>query len=459
MATGITISGGQGADTINFAFTVTGTNTTAYTQTFANAVNAILGTGVTTPLPPGTPASALPPPDGGQTPVYVLTPPADGSDSYTVGAGAYAVDSLGSAVSVQLTGNDSILVAAINAAATVTGLGASNEVIFVTGDNEFLGASDSGGDTIVAGSGQDTIYTSLIGSTSVFSGTGEGTFYLQDTSTAGGYNDTAYLQDGTNTVFANGYSDLVYATTEGQTINGDASSLGTGSLLGIVITPNSDGTMNGNDLVNGSNTGTVAVFDFSSNNTIIGGSGALEFIGGTSVGASLSIGTGITYAFGADGDSISMTTQTGDTSGYGYFVAGAGNETLNGAAATSNLYLFGGSDTAGGDSLVGGGGLNLLTAGAGSETLQGGSGTNLFNIDQTGSAGANILLTDFASDGSVTGTLILDGFTTADVNSLYSDTSTDSAGNLVATIGNSTTITFTGISSGSALQGHIVTFN
>jgi len=67
MATGITISGGQGADTINFAFTVTDTNTTAYTQSFANAVNAILQAqgGVTTPLPPGTPASSLPPPDGG----------------------------------------------------------------------------------------------------------------------------------------------------------------------------------------------------------------------------------------------------------------------------------------------------------------------------------------------------------------------------------------------------------
>jgi hypothetical protein len=474
MATAITIMGGTGQDTINFAFTVTGTNTTAYTQAFANAVNAIIQApgGVTTPLDPTAPLTgALPPPSGGAVPVYVLdAPTVGGSNSYAVGANAYAVDSLSAAVSVTLAGADSILVGGINAAATVTGAASNNEVIFVTGTNEFLGTADSGGDTIVAGSGRDTIFTSYIGNSYVYSGTGEASITLQDTAAAytetspGTFvlnptNDFVYLQDGSNTVNAFGANDVVFATSQGQTIYGNETvdTAPGGSFLGVVLLPNSDGTVNGNDIVNGSATGTVAVFDFSSNNSITGGSGSLDFIGGSNISASLSIGAGNTYAFGAAGDSVSMTTLAGDTPGYGYFVAGAGNETLNGAGATSNLYLFGGTDTAGGDSFSGGSALNLFTAGAGSDTFQGGSGTNVFNIDHDGSANANILLTDFATDGTVTGNLVLDGFTTADVNALYNDTTTV-GGNLVATIGDSTTITFTGITSGSALEGHVYTF-
>jgi hypothetical protein len=468
MATAITISGGSGQDTINFAFTVTGTNTTAFTQSFASAVNGILVSGVTTPLAPDAPLGSSTLPSGGQIPVYVLEAPTGGSSSYTVTPSAYAVDSLSAAVSVSLTGSDSILVAAINAAATVTGTGSNNEAIFVTGNNEFIGTADSGGDTVVAGSGQDTIYTSLIGDTSVYSGTGEASIYLQDTSAAftttdgtttlNPTNDFVYLQDGQNTVYANGTNDVIFASAAGQTIYGADTS--NGGFLGVVLLPTSDGSANGNDIVNASYSGTVAVFDSSSNNSIFGGVGVLEFIGGASVTASLSMGTGNTYAFGADGDSISMSTQAGDT-GLGYFVAGAGNETLNGAAATSTLYLFAGATSSGGaspsDSLVGGAGANLLAAGAGSDTLDGGTGSNYFLVDSSASAGASILLKDFATDGQVTGTVYLSGFSSADVNSLYTDTVT-SGGNLVATIGNSTTITFTGITSGSALQGHIVTF-
>ncbi len=477
MATGITIMGGTGQDTINFAFTVTGTHTTSYAETFAATVNALLSNAPTTPLAGDSTAGS----SFDQT-VYVLTPPSDSdpSTSYTLMAGAYAVDSLSSAVSISLAGSDSVLVGGVNNEASLTASNTgSNQVIFITGQNEFDGTNDSGGDTVVAGSGQDSIYTSFIGGSTVYSGTGEALITLQDTTAAftgtmtstGGTaytlnptNDFVYLQDGSNTVDAYGSNDVVFATTEGQTIYGNAVADSTpgGTFLDIVITPNSDGSANGNDVVQAAYTGTTDVFDSSSNNSVYGGAGSLYFIGGDSVSASLTIGAGVLYSYGADGDSITLSTQAGDTTGYAYFVAGAGNETLNGAAATSTLYLFGASTSAGGatpnDSIVGGAGANLLAAGAGSDTLQGGSGQNYFEVDSVAAAGANILLTDFVQNGQITGTLILDQFSAADANSIYSDTTTDSSGNLVATIGDSTTITFTGISSGSQLQGHIITF-
>jgi hypothetical protein len=463
-ATAITISGGSGSDTINFSFLVTGTATTLYAQNFANTVNNLLSTvsgGPTTPLDPGTS------PTGASGSVYVLdASTVSGLDSYTVGASSYAVDSLNAGAAISLDGSDSILVGGVNAEATVTGAGTGNQVIFVDGQNEYLGTSDSGGDTVVSGSGQDTIYTSAAGSSTVYTGTGQASIYLQDTSSLytdstdsafAAFNDFVYLEDGQNTVYANGTHDAIFASAPDQTIYGNSASDTVGaSFTGVVLLPNSDGSV-----VNGLNSDTVAVFDFTSNNTINGGTGALYYIGGTSVTAAVNIGIGNTYIYGADGDNITLGTQTGDTTGLGYFVAGTGNETLNGAAATSTLYLFGGSissdSVAPTDSLVGGAGANLFVAGAGSETLQGGSGSNFFEISDSGSANANLLLTDFATNGTPD-QLYLVGFSSSDLSNLYADTVT-SGGNLVATIGNSTTITFTGITSGSQLQGHIITFS
>jgi hypothetical protein len=54
--------------------------------------------------------------------------------------------------------------------------------------------------------------------------------------------------------------------------------------------------------------------------------------------------------------------------------------------------------------------------------------------------------------------LLLDnGFTSADVQTIEQSTN-NVGGNLVVTISDSTTLTFTGITSGSQLTGHIITF-
>jgi hypothetical protein len=392
-----------------------------------------------------------------------------GIPSYNLATSGFALDTISGAISLGLdsVGSDTVLVAAINAEALITaGLGGDNEIVFVTGQNVYDGTLDGGGDTVVAGSGQDTIYTSLAGSTSVFSGTGSAKIVLQDTTYSAAspsINDLVYLQDGINTVYASGTFDAVISTTESQTIYGYTSDSGTilaNSTLVAVLQPNSDGSPSGDDLVVGAGSSTVYAYDFGSGNTVEGGAGKLVFVGGANVTASVESGTGTAYLFGASGDSITMSSATGDT-GTGIFVAADGNESLNGAGFTNLLYLFGGSDSAGGstvnDTLIGGSGASLLTAGEGNETLQGGTGTNYFQIGEGTSTGANILLTDFTANG-VASTLILDGFTQADVQSIYNDTVT-SGGNLVVTIGSSTTITFTGITSGSQLQGHIVSFS
>jgi hypothetical protein len=457
MASSVTIHGGQGSDTISFAFTVTGTNTAAYASAFATNVNNILTTGTLTALSPTNTTSSIHLSAAQSNQVYVLVPPTDGTGpipSYDLGASAYALDTISGAASIALAGADTVLVAAINAEATVTGAGANNQVIFVDGNNVFDGSADTGGDTIVAGSGFDTIETSAAGSTTVNSGTGDATIYLNDT-TGGGINDFVWIDDGMNTVYANGAGDAVVATTEGQTIDGDSVA---GGYLAAVLLPNSDGTAAGNDTIN-ANAGTVSVYDYSNDNTVVGGSGLLFLTAGDStagVSATLDVGNGSAYIFGAAGDNITLGTVAGDT-GYGYFYAGVGNETLNGAASTTNVYAFGGSDTAGSDSFVGGSGVNLLTAGAGADTLQGGTGTNYFQISDAGSGNANILLADFGANGTTASTLILDGFSQTDLANLYASNN-DVNGSLVVTIGNSTTVTFSGITSGSQLQGHVVTF-
>jgi Ca2+-binding RTX toxin-like protein len=301
-----------------------------------------------------------------------------------------------------------------------------------------------------------------MGSSSVYSGTGEAKIVLQDTtfaSAGGGINDLVYLQDGINTVFASGAWDAVIATQENQTIYGYTSDSGTvlaGSILVAVLQPNSDGTASGNDLVNGAGTDSVFVFDNSGGNTIDGGAGNLNFLGGSNVSDSIALGTGNAYVFGSAGDNLTFTSET-TTGGNGILVAGDGSETLNGAAASNTLYITGDSTaTSANDLFVGGTGTNYLTAGTGNETLQGGTGTNYFQINDSASGAANITLSDFSTNGS--STLFLDGgYTQADLQAIYNSTN-DVDGNLVVTIGGSTSVTFTGITAGTQLQGHVVLF-
>lgn len=459
MATSVTIHGGQGSDTISFAFTVTGTNTTHYATLFANNVNGLLasptvmgGGDSITPITSGGTGSVT----GGMTPVYVLEAPTLGggaSPTYTIATAGYALDTISGGATINLTGAgfDTVLVAAINAQATINGAGSDNQITFVTGENEYVGTADGTGDTLVGGSGYDTILTSQSGKTTVNSGTGSLTAYLQDTVTGAGINDTVWLDDGAGTIYANGVDDAVIATVGSQTIYGDAS-VTSGSYLGVELTSQAGAPTVGNDTVSALTTDTVAVYDYTSANTINGGSGILYFLGGDSITATVHAGTGNAYLFGAAGDSITLGAlgdSVANPNGSVYFVSG-GNETLNGGSEAGTLYAFAG--TGGNDSLSGGLGLNVLVANAGLETLTGGTGTNYFVLDDTNSAGANLVLNDFSTDGR-SDLVLSGGFTQADVAAI--EDATGNGGNLQVTLSDGAQLTFTGITSGSQLTGHI----
>ena len=451
MATAVTIHGGGGADTISFAFTVTGTNTTHYATLFASEVNAILTTDSIVPVSAGGTGSVT---GGTNSPVYVLEAPTVGSGaspSYTIATAGYALDTISGGATINLvSGFDTVLVAAINAQATINGAGSDNQITFVTGENEYVGTNDGTGDTLVGGSGYDTIYTSESGKTTVNSGTGSLTAYLQDTVVGAGVNDYVWLDDGAGTIYANGTNDAVIATVGSQTIYGD-SVQAANTILRVELTNQGGSTSTvGNDTVSALLSDTVAVFDYTSANTINGGTGTLYFIAGDSITATVHGGSGPAYLFGGSGDVITLgALSDSGTGGDLYYVSG-GNETLNGGAETGTLYAFAGGT---GDSITGGLGLNVLTASTGSETLVGGAGTNYFNISDSVSSGANLVLSDFTTNG--TSDLVLsDGFTQADVAAIENSTNVVD-GSLVVSLHDGTQLTFTGITSGTQLTGHI----
>jgi Ca2+-binding RTX toxin-like protein len=461
MGTAITINGGQGSDTINFAFTVTGTNTTRYANTFSTFVNNLLADG--DPLIPTSPPLGASVPGGvPAVPLYMLTPStvSGGTNAYVIDTAGYIIDSIGGAVTVGATGNDTILVAAINAATTfneATGAN-SDKVIFVDGNNTFngdttTGGADSVGDTIVAGSGFDTIRTGA-GFATVNSGTGDATIYLNDTAVGGVVSDHVWLDDGHSVVYANGSNDAVIATTAGQTIDGSMNTAAT-SFLTVVLQPNTDLTTNGNDLVTAGAGGTE-VFNENSNNTINGGSGALFVINGSDVSTTVNGGGGATNVFGAAGDTITFGNVSGITTGLTALIAGSGDETLNGAAATSNLAFYGSADSTGSALMVGGAGNDTLQAGVGNETLTGGAGDNLFVFNAAADAGGTLTISDFGA--SANNILAFTGYNPADILNAINSGTEDQSGNFVVTLSDNTQITFTGVTSASQLDGHIVNF-
>jgi len=456
MATAVTIKGGSGVDTINYSFVVTGTNTTRYTLQFADTVNSLLAGGDPLTLVHSSGADAMLNDRGAQPHIYDLIPSTvNGAPNvFNIFGPGYVVDSVNGGALLNLAGSDTVLVAGQNSETTVNsanaGVDGNNDlVVFVSGNNEYLGDSTAGagnGDTIVAGSGFDTISTGG-GSATVNSGTGDATIYLNDTISGSTINQYVWLDDGHSVVYANGQNDAVIATVGGQTITGGSS---TTSELSVVLSGSSAG-----DLVSGGAGGT-AVYDFSAGgNTIDGGTGGMFFVAGGNIADTINGGGGAVVVFGAAGDSITFGNSAGVTTGLTQLIAGAGTESLGGASAVSSLDLIGSSDTAANDTLTGGFGNDTLQAGVGNETLTGGAGTNLFVLNTAVDAGGNITIADFAA--SATNEIAFGGYSPSDVASALAD-GTEANGNFTITLSDNTTVTFVGVTGASELTGHIFTF-
>jgi hypothetical protein len=443
-------------DTINYSFVVTGTNTTRYTLQFADTVNSLLAHGTPLTLVQSSGADLLLNDQGASAHIYDLIPNTvnGGSNVWNIFGPGYVIDSVSGAGDLNLAGSDTVLVAGQNSETTVTsanaGINGNNDlIIFVSGSNEYIGDTTSGagfGDTIEAGSGSDTISTGG-GSATVNSGTGDATIYLNDTTAGSSINQYVWLDDGHSVVYANGANDAVIATAAGQTIDGGLAN--TGSELTVVLLDGSSG-----DLINGG-AGSGIVFDYSAGgNTIDGGAGGMFFVGGQNISDTINGGSGAMAIFGNTGDDLTFGNQPG-ASGATELVAGSGSETLDGAGATSNLALFGSTDTAANDVLTGGYGNDTLQAGVGNETLTGGAGSNLFVFNAAADAGGNITVADFGASG--TNELAFGGYTPAEVQAALA-AGTEANGNFTITLSDNTTITFTGVTGASELSGHIFTF-
>jgi hypothetical protein len=429
------------------AFTVTGTNTLLYAQTFANALNNALSgktlgyRNLSTPTDntvDGQTPSATPTVTeqeisiSGATGSYTLLPdtPPGGVYTFVDASGPITVTGSG-------TGDD-LLVAAINAATTYNDVGGNNLITFVDGNNTYLGDPSVGGtDTIVAGSGFDSIYTGG-GQASVYSGTGDALIDLRDTAAAGAtgdptsvnpadYNQFVYLADGSNTVYMNGVADVVIASALPNSITGQGQLIfgGAGTDLVALVPPAGTASAAGDDTVV-SGSGTTSVYDGSNNNIMWDGTGSLTVAFADSVEGSVVAGAGTTVVYGSAGDTIDYFSTA--TSGSAIFVAGSGaNESVDASGSAGSL---------------------TMVLGTGNETLIGGSGPTNFNANfdtATGLTGS-ITINDFG--GSDVFNFV--GYSASQAGSIATNGTQTSSGYQI-TLSDGTKVTFAGLTT---LNGH-----
>ncbi len=382
----------------SITFDVAGTANLALFETYAARIDSATNFTTLPPLP------AAHTPTRGLT-VYQIQNSQAGSRFAMNPNGGYLEDLASGPSTVFGSGaGDSVIVADPNAGATLFEPSGNNLILFAEGNNRYVGGS--GNNSIVGGSGSDAIYTGT-GNATINAGTGQDTIWLNDTASgSSAANDLAYLDQGHALVLADGMFDGVVANAPGQTIVG-GSGLGTAaSTLSIVLNAGNGltATSQTNDIV-GTGAANAALFDFTSGNTIYGGTGSLYFVPGPSITAALVGALGSNILFGSAGDSIDFYAQSSQSSA-AILVAGSGNETLNAGASAGdvNIWAYAGDSTnpMTDQSIAGGAGNDIFFTGSGNETLAGGGGSNLFYIqnDTAYTGPTHILLQDFGSSST-----------------------------------------------------------
>ena len=429
-----------------FGFTVTGTHTLAFAENFATAIDTAINQATLAYINLSNPSYDIPEYKSSARPTmteqeisstgsYSLAPDSVSGPLYTF------VSANGPDTVTGSGGGDTLLVAGINSATDYLDEGGNNRIVFVDGNNVYNGDRETGTDTIIAGSGFDTVTTGF-GKALVASGTGRGTFTLRDTLAAAvtadpklnsvsDYNQTIYLDDGQNTVFASGIADLVISSAPGQTIVGGSA----GDTDLVVVVPTSPGPTiasgtstvgpipNGDDTIVASGAH-FSVYDGTDNNAIFGGSGVLNAVFAAGVEGSVVGGTGSNVVWGDAGDTINYYSMA--TASRGIIVMGTGSETVDasGAFAPTTIVL-----------------------GTGNETLTGAANTT-YNANYTpvSGSGDNITIHDFgASD-----TFNFVNYTEDQYDAALRSGTLTAEGYRV-TLSDNTTVTFVGLNS---LAGH-----
>jgi Ca2+-binding RTX toxin-like protein len=144
-------------------------------------------------------------------------------------------------------------------------------------------------------------------------------------------------------------------------------------------------------------------------------------------------------------------TYVNTTAGGLFYAGGSGNETIDASLSKGANTIYGGLDPAGHELLIGGVGTNYLNAGEGSDTLLGGGGVNdFFFISSFGGPTSNHVIGNF----SALDTVILLNYGSGAASAALA-TATAAGGSTTITLSDSTRITFTGVTSAAALNGHI----
>ncbi len=380
---------------------------------------------------------------GGSQPVVVNYD----SQSYA----ALASSLIGSLPSTTISTSGPFVIPADGSSVTVFGSTAGAGLGDVTGtDNNSLMNQ-----VILAGNGTNLNLTAPTGGGSIIAGNGQNVFNLNGTTAQGSWD--VFLGPGGNVVngdggAGNGFvvmggADSVTAGTGNEVVFGAALAGGQVSTASPTIPASAGAVLT---YAGGAGAGTVTggtglLFGYGgSGNTTYditqapsGGTQTAAVTAGTQVAAVLVGGTGTTTVnsttglvqyYGTDGSSLSFSGNTDNN----LFVAGSGNETLNGAGATGSNVMYAGT---GSDQLLGGAGNDILVAGDGSSTLAGGTGSNIFAfIDQAGGSTSMDTINDFTSSDTLE---LIGGVTVAS-----QDLST---GDLVVTLSDETKITFVGL--------------
>ena len=283
-------------------------------------------------------------------------------------------------------------------------VGGGIDTITAGDGNDLFGLIPGSTYTVAGGNGNDTFYAN--GTGAVADGTGSNLIFADGTSNlvlSFGTSDTVIAGAGANTVSTNGTDPLVWGGSGSLEVFGNGATNAT--VLGGTGPETIFGAQSGEYLLGPANTLFVGSASVGSSETVFGGtssgevfnnSSSLVFIAGTNKSTTIAGGSTPSTLFGAAGSSL---TYYSTTSGAQYF-AGAGNETLNAASATTNVTLFGGQDTTSGNSLVGGAGSDALISGSGSDTMTGGAGDNTFVFNK-GAAGGNDFITDYNANDTV----------------------------------------------------------
>ena len=392
----VTVNGANGQ---TFAVQYNSTDAVSSAQALASTINAVVASpGVSTQVL--TAAGAVTAPGAGKYGQLVLTNTSgvpfqvsSGADQIIVANGNTPVSVAGAGLSnvsvISGAGGLTFNTGAQPVAGNPTALANPTGVVIVAGGTNVIGTTTNAGgsmfvrlgagnDSVVAIRGQNTIVAGL-GANLISTGTANDLIYTEGADIIVG--DTLPGGGGADTIGAvGGGSDFVYGGSSNVTFLSSSTSAST--VLG--------GT--GTDTLFAGSAGGQFYAGTGGNSTLVGGSGPTTLVGG------------------ASGDQLFAVYTAGSgptTAGSSYLVAGAGNETIDGAFDSRGVQAFAGNNTTINGAAVtantvvyGGSGNDTLYAGTGNATLNGFGGSDVFAFIN-GSAGGSDQFSGFTSSSVI----------------------------------------------------------